>query len=142
MAKILLTVLLFTAFSDQPEEGWKLFSKVTFKSVFFKQEKEYFLVPVFDSAIKSKQGIEIKIKGYYMAVDMKVNSLILSKVPSASCFFCGGAGPESIAEVVLKSKRPKLKADQIITVTGILKLNDLDIDHLNFILEDAEIVTH
>ena len=125
---------------EPAQEGWKLFAKVQFKSVFFKAQNEYFLVPAFDAAMRSKQGIEIQIKGHYMPVELKNNSLVLSKFPYASCFFCGGAGPESVAEVKLKNKLPKLKADQVITVKGILKLNDNNVNHLNFILEEAEIL--
>ena len=65
--------------------------------------------------------------------------IILSKFPYSQCFFCGGAGPESVAEIYFSSKRPRLKADQLITVTGLLKLNALDINHMNFILENARI---
>ncbi len=57
------------------------------------------------------------------------------------CFFCGGASPASVAEIYFKVKPPRFKADQIIAVRGILKLNDSDIDHMNFILNDAELIT-
>jgi hypothetical protein len=41
----------------------------------------------------------------------------------------------------LKKKPTKrIKVDEIITIKGKLKLNDTDIDELNFILLDAEII--
>jgi hypothetical protein len=123
-----------------PDEGWALFARAKFKSTYFKEQNEHFLVPSFDQLLLSKRGVEIQIKGHYMPIDMKGNSLILSRYPYSSCFFCGGAGPESVAEIVLKDKKPKLKADQVITVKGRLRLNDSDINHLNFVLEEAEIV--
>lgn len=54
----------------------------------------------------------------------------------ASCFFCGGAGPETIIEVIFK-KKPPFKTDQIVEITGILELNADDVDHCNYILKEA-----
>lgn len=65
--------------------------------------------------------------------------MILSKYPMAQCFFCGIAGPESVVEVTLKEKPPRLKPDQVITITGILKLNDSDVEHMNFLLVDVKV---
>ncbi len=138
--KIFVVLIMILGVSAIPDEGWTLFARTMFKSKFFKEQNEYFLVPAFDQVLLSKRGEEVQIKGYYMPIDMKGNSLILSRNPYSSCFFCGGAGPESVAEVVLKDKKPRLKVDQVITVKGRLKLNDSDINHLNFVLEEAEII--
>ena len=54
----------------------------------------------------------------------------------ASCFFCGAAGPETIVEVSFEEK-PPFKTDQIVTVTGILQLNANNVDHCNYILNEA-----
>jgi hypothetical protein len=122
------------------EEGWDTLARVPFHSKFFKEHNEYFLVPTFDAAIRSREGKEIILKGHYMPFDLPEKSVILSKYPYAACFFCGGAGPESVAEVVFLNKPPRFRADQIITVKGKLKLNDKDVSHLNFILMDAELI--
>jgi hypothetical protein len=58
----------------------------------------------------------------------------------ANVFFCGGAGPESIAEVYFKAATPKFEGDQFIRIKGKLKLNDDDLEHGNFIVEDAVVV--
>lgn len=135
--------VVFTMSSFAPPssvEGWGVFARVKFTSTFFKELNEYFLVPAFDKRITSLAGSEIILKGYYIPFDLPKNQLIISKNPYSACFFCGGAGPESVAEVVLISKAPKLKVDQVITIKGKLKLNDKDVNHLNFILVEAEIV--
>ncbi len=139
---ILVIVFMYCSIAQaQSTEGWTLFAKVKFNSSFFNEYKEYFLVPSFDSKIKSHEGMEITLRGHYMPMDLENNKvIILSKYPYAQCFFCGGAGPESVAEIVFPLKRPKLKADQIITVVGKLQLNDTDVDHLNFILKDASLI--
>lgn len=78
------------------------------------------------------------MEGYYMPLDLENNyTIVLSRNPYAQCFFCGGAGPESVIEVNFSAKPPKFKMDQIVRVTGVLKLNDKDIEHMNFILTDA-----
>jgi hypothetical protein len=58
----------------------------------------------------------------------------------SQCFFCGGGGPESIAEVTFKGTPSKFQVDDMITVKGKLKLNINDVDHVNFILLDAVLV--
>lgn len=140
---ILITVLIscFTLFSQSGDvNGWHTFARVKFESKFFKELNTYFLVPVFDQRIRAVVGTELTLKGYYIPFDLPKNQLVISKNPYAECFFCGGAGPESVAEAVLINKAPKMKVDQLITIKGKLKLNDTDTNHMNFILEDAEII--
>lgn len=138
---LIFIFLIWSVAQAQSTDGWTLFAKVKFVSKFFNEYKEYFLVPSFDSKIKSYEGMELTLRGHYMPMDLENNkAIILSKYPYAQCFFCGGAGPESVAEIVFPSKRPKLKADQIITVVGKLQLNNTDVNHLNFILKDASLI--
>jgi hypothetical protein len=133
----LVAHLLFQSNAD----GWTTFARVKFTSTFFKEMNEYFLVPTFTPELRAKLGSEFVLKGHYLPFDLEGNAIILSKNPYASCFFCGGAGPESVAEINFKVKRPKLKSDQVITVKGKLRLNGTDVNHLNFILDEAEILT-
>ena len=141
MSKFLFSALLMFAVADPQESAWAIFERIPFKTRFFKEYSDYFLVPQFDAAIRALEGKPLVVKGHFMPMDVGPNIVIVSKYPYAACFFCGGAGPESVAEVVFKSRPPKFKADQIITVQGRLRLNDSDVTHLNFILEDAEVVT-
>jgi hypothetical protein len=136
-----LALVLWLLPADPVESTWALFERVPFKTKYFPELSEHFLVPQFDAAIRAREGKVLQIKGHYMPMDVGRQTVIISKYPYAACFFCGGAGPESVAEVHFKSKPPKFKADQVISVQGRLKLNDSDVEHLNFILEDAELVT-
>ena len=144
--KVILSIIFifcFSAFTPGDKvDGWPVFARVKFTPTLFKKSNEYSLVPLFDQRIRSLEGTEIILKGYHIPFDLPKNQLIISKSAYASCFFCGGAGPESVAEVILKSNAPKLKVDQIISVKGKLKLNDKDIDHMNFILVEAEIIVN
>jgi hypothetical protein len=55
------------------------------------------------------------------------------------CFFCGGAGPQSVVEVYFpKGKKvPIYPTDKLVKVKGRLKINATDIEKLNFVLYDA-----
>ncbi len=64
---------------------------------------------------------------------------VLSAYPYSMCFFCGGAGPESVMGLKLKKNR-KFKTDEIHLFKGTLELNANDIYELNYILADAEVV--
>ncbi len=139
MKNILLLILLNAPPST---EGWQLFARTKFVSTYIKQYNEYFLVPQFDAKIKQLQGTEIDLQGHYIPLDLPAGSIVLSKNPYSSCFFCGGAGPETVAEINFKNKSPKLKPDQVITVKGKLRLNDKDVEHMTFILDQAELITN
>lgn len=136
--KMLLTLLICLFLGK--DDGWSLLIDVKFESEYFKAQNAYFLVPKFGPELKSKEGTFIELEGYYMPMDMSGNTFIISKFPYSSCFFCGGAGPESIAEVTMKNKPPKLKVDQVIRVRGKLKLNATDPDHMCFQLLESALV--
>ena len=61
---------------------------------------------------------------------------LLSKNPLASCFFCGGAGPETVIEVYFKEK-PPYKTDDVVEITGKLQLNVDDVSKANYILNNS-----
>lgn len=119
-------------------DAWALFAKTKFDAKYNDKAGEYFLYPTFPDELKNRVGKEIDMEGYYLPIDVEGDAyIILSKFPFAQCFFCGGAGPESIAEVSFKVKQEKFEPDQFIRIKGKLKLNESDIEHGNFIIEDA-----
>jgi hypothetical protein len=142
MKHIALAVCMSISFQleAQLHNGWTIFARVKFNSRYFKEFDQHFLVPSFDSNTRALEGSTVSIRGHYMPIDLdNSRAIVLSKYPYSQCFFCGGAGPESVVEIIFSSKHPKLKTDQIITVHGKLRLNDKDINHLNFILDHAEL---
>lgn len=138
----MLVLAGFTLSSFQlSTDGWDLFARVKFASKFIKEYNEYFLVPSFDEKIRQFEGKEVLLKGYYLPLEINdANTIILSRYPYSMCFFCGGAGPESVAEIVF-AKKPAIKVNQVVTVRGNLRLNDADVEHMNFILEEAVVWT-
>lgn len=123
-------------------DGWALLAKTKFETKYNDKAAEYFLYPVFPAELKVLVGKDITLEGYYMPIDIEGDAyIILSKFPYSQCFFCGGAGPESIAEVTFKIKQGKFEMDQFLRVKGKLKLNEGNIDHGNFILEEASMIS-
>jgi hypothetical protein len=138
-----LWLLTGIAYAQPPEkiDTWEIFATVKFTSKYYKQYKEHFLTPSFDANLRTLEGTDMVLSGHYMPLDLPdKKSIIISKYPYAACFFCGGAGPESVAEIQFTKPAPRFKADQIITIKGKLKLNYTNVDHLNFILTEAEVV--
>ncbi len=99
--------------------------------------------PVFGDEIQSLDGKEVSLEGFVLLIETEDEEIvILSKYPYSQCFFCGGAGPESVVDVLLKDeeKEHNLRMDQRVTFKGTLKLNIDDLDHLNYIFENAELI--
>lgn len=131
-----------SAFAQTPKfDAWNEFAKTKFEPKYYEKIGEYLFYPNFPDALKTLQGKEITVEGYYVPfAPEEGNYIIISKYPMSQCFFCGGGGPESIAEVTFKTNPGKFQVDDLITVRGKLKLNSDDIDHVNFILTDAVLV--
>jgi len=121
---------------------WALFAKTRFTEKLNRELSMYFLYPSFPAELMELEGKEITLSGFYIPLDMNDDKMvILSKFPMAQCFFCGGAGSESVAVAYLRDRNPKkIKTDQIIKVRGRLILNDKDVDELTFIIKDAKII--
>jgi hypothetical protein len=142
MKKSLIIFFLAVSISSLAQtDTWATFAKTKFDAKYSEKAQEYFLFPVFPDELKNLVGKEISMEGYYLPIDVENNAyIILSKFPFSQCFFCGGAGPESIAEIFFKIKPGKFEPDQYIRVKGKLKLNEGDIEHGNFILEEAALI--
>jgi hypothetical protein len=119
---------------------WKSLSKISYKKEYdelmgFKIDK-----PVFSEQVKALQGKELTIKGYIIPVEgyKSHKEFIFSAYPYSMCFFCGGAGPETVMEVEAL-EGVKYSADAII-IKGNLMLNDKDINRLMYKLVNAKLV--
>lgn len=141
MLRLTIIFLLFTSAPgfSQTKITWETLSDVSFTRKYFEEVDEFLFYPHFGSSVKGLEGKEVYLKGYMLAIEPEEDIYILSRFPFASCFFCGNSGPESIVELKLKPDHPRFRMDQVVTIKGNLKLNQDDINHCNYILEDAEI---
>ncbi len=119
---------------------WKTLAKITYKKKYDELMGFKIDIPVFSDQIKALEGKEVTVKGYIIPVEgyKSHKEFIFSAFPYNMCFFCGGAGPETVMEV-LATEGVEYTAEQVV-LKGKLSLNDEDINHLMYLLTDAVIV--
>ncbi|GAB4031528.1 DUF3299 domain-containing protein [Spirosoma jeollabukense] len=120
--------------------SWEVLRDVTFKKKWYAEESVYMLYPTFGQGIQKLNGKTVELTGYVLPVDLESNIYVLSAFPYSACFFCGGAGPESVVSLKFKKTDKKFKTDERRTFHGTLKLNADNIYELNYILADAEMI--
>ncbi len=124
----------------QVANGWKIFEGASFKEEYIEEYGSFTSMLENTKEIREIEGAEITLKGYYIPVE-EDGIIILSKFPFASCFFCGAAGLESIAEVRMRQKpKRRFKMDEKLTFTGRIHFNTSDWRLFSFILKDATLV--
>jgi hypothetical protein len=132
--------MLLTAVQVQAQNEanmWKTLSKITYTKEYdeilgFKVD-----VPQFSDEIQRLENKEIVIKGYIIPVEgyKSHKEFIFSAYPYNMCFFCGGAGPETVMEVYAKEDI-KYTTEPVI-IRGKLELNSSDINRLIYALHDV-----
>ena len=93
--------------------------------------------PVFAEAVRALDGERITLRGYVIPTEgyKSHTEFIFSAYPYSMCFFCGGAGPETVIEV--RADEPVDYSPEAISLTGTLRLNASDPNALMYLLEDA-----
>ncbi len=136
---ILLITLFCTSIQAQnsTKNIWKTLSKITYKKEYDELMGFKIDIPVFSKPIKELENQEIVVKGYIIPVEgyKSHKEFIFSAFPYNMCFFCGGAGPETVMEVEA-SEAIEYTAEQIV-LKGTLVLNDSDINRLMYLIKDA-----
>lgn len=139
---ICLIILLYTATTQaqNPYATWKLLKDVKIKTKYDPVKKYEVDVPIFGNKVKAMHGKTITIKGYLIPIEAytKQGFFILSALPYNLCYFCGGAGPDTVMEVATKQKIKY--TDKPIILRGKLLLNANDVDHLMYRLQGAKVV--
>lgn len=142
MARICIVILSFISVSSfaQNENMWKTLSKVEIEKKFDETLNFEVDFPTFSEEVQQLDGQTIELQGWMIPLEELQGEtyFVLSSLPFANCFFCGGAGPETVAEVFSKEKIKY--TEKRITVRGKLKINADDPMKLMYILQQAEIV--
>ena len=139
---ILLPIIALLSFAPAAipvKLTWETLRDVTFKKKWYPEESVYMLYPTFGPAVQKLKGKEVSITGYILPIDLDANMYVLSAFPYSACFFCGGAGPESVMALKFKKNPRKFKTDERLTLKGTLALNADDIYQMNYVLENAEV---
>ena len=142
LRKIVLGLVfsLFLISGNAQDQAWKTLSKITFVKEYddflgFKIDK-----PIFSDKVKDLEGTEITIRGFIIPVEgyKSHTEFVFSAFPYNMCFFCGGAGPETVMEVA--ASEPVEYTAEPVTLRGILRLNADDINRLMYLLEETVLV--
>lgn len=137
-----LFALLFTPVAQSQDTNlWKTLSKITYEKKFDELLGFKVDVPVFSEPIQELEGKVVEVSGYIVPVEgyKSHTEFVFSAYPYNMCFFCGGAGPETVMEV--SSAEPVKYTTDKVRLRGKLSLNNDDINRLMYVLTEAELIT-
>lgn len=132
-------LIFFVWYWSATFQGWETLSQLELVTSQDELLGELVTLPMFSEELKSHAGTQVVLEGYIIPLDQARGQdyFVLSRFPYNNCFFCGNAGPETVAEVY--TREPINFEAGKVQVTGQLLLNDDDPLHLFFIIEDADV---
>jgi hypothetical protein len=132
---IILLSLIVSELRAQETDFWQVLAEVTYESKLTGDGEMD--SPKFSKRLQGWNGKKISLKGYLIPLSEfgGKDAYMLSSLPFNNCFFCGGAGPETVVEVQVKQSL-KFTSERIV-VEGILILNHDNPDHHMYILKDV-----
>ncbi len=138
MLQSIQTVFLFFIFS-QEIAGWELLATVEIGKGYDEFMGTEVDKPTFSDQLKEREDKKLTLEGFIISMqeESDYSYFVLSRFPYQSCFFCGGAGPETVVEIYLTKKINY--TDERVQATGTLRLNKDNPLHLFYILEDSEV---
>ncbi len=132
--------MLFSVHTQaQKRVSWDQLADVKYSYEYSETFKTWYSKPTFGESVKELDQQEIVLKGYVLPMDVEGDYFILSQFPYSSCFFCGGAGQESVVELRFKKRKRSFKMDEFVAFKGKIKLNDV-VFEMSYLLEDAVMV--
>lgn len=140
LAALLISLLTaqYSRAQDSPRDiDWELLAEVNFEDQYFEELEGWYLVPQFSDTVRQYDGKQVAIRGYIIPIDVEEGRYALSAYPYNNCFFCGGAGPESVLTLDFRDPPPRYDTDDYQTFRGQLELNDQDQKEFIYILRQA-----
>ena len=135
----LITILSASHLSSQQFIDWGILADVEFEEKYDENSGLEILHAKFGGLVQSFDTQEVQISGYVIPLDPLGTTYVLSRNPNASCFFCGGAGPETIIKLALKPEAIKrYRTDDYRNFQGVLELNVSNEREFNYVLRNAE----
>lgn len=135
---LLAMIMAAGAVGAQEENIWKTLSKVAYKKEYHELLGFKVDVPVFSPQIKDLDGKMITVRGYVIPTEgfKSHKEFVFSAFPYNMCYFCGGAGPETVMEV--EALEPVKFTSDPIVLRGTLQLNAKDINRLMYKITEAK----
>jgi hypothetical protein len=115
--------------------NWQMLG-IGFKKTWHEEYKADVSMPLFTDTLQKLNGHWVALSGYVIPMEYGSKKFALSKNPNSSCFFCGGAGVETMVIVICKNKPIDYPNDAFIKVVGRLNLVNSFNDFI-YVLTDA-----
>jgi len=132
----------------QPVGPWEDLLTLKFDIRFDESVDDVIFEPKLSERVRQYEGKTIELEGFIIPHDIAADAMasmdndgqqfMFSAFPLASCFFCGGAGAESVMEAF--PKNPLQYTDQKVTIRGRLEFNTTDFLQLPYQLKDVVLV--
>ena len=139
MNKFICIIILFISNNifSQTEIDWLMLRDVYYTSEYKDEIYGYMQIPFFGKGVEDLDNKEVKITGFMLTLSPDEGIFVLSQNPYADCFFCGYGGPESAIELRLKPGYDSFLMDELVTVTGTLRLNREDVSSGVYVMDNA-----
>jgi hypothetical protein len=132
----------------EPVGPWEDLLTLKFDIRFDESVDDVIFEPKISKIVQKYEGQIIEIEGFIIPHDIAADAMasmdddgqqfMFSAFPLASCFFCGGAGAESVMEAF--PKNPLQYTDQKVKIRGRLEFNTTDFLKLPYQLKDVVLV--
>lgn len=129
--------LLSNSLYAQTPINWDLLAEIEIENKHDEKAKAYYSQIIPSENVQALNQKRVKIKGFILPMDVKDGYYILSAFPNSSCFFCGGAGEESVIELKFKDEPKTYKMDDVVTFEGIFRWNSKPFE-LPYVMEEVE----
>ena len=133
----LIIFLISNSIFSQVEIDWLKLRDVYYESEYNEELYGYYQIAHFGETVESLDNKEVRITGYMLTLAPDEGIFVLSENPYADCFFCGFGGPESAIELRLNPGYDDFLMDELVTVTGILRLKRDDVSSGVYIMDNA-----
>ena len=134
---IIIFFLISNSIYSQVEIDWLKLRDVYYESEYNEELYGYYQIAHFGETVESLDNKEVRITGYMLTLAPDEGIFVLSENPYADCFFCGFGGPESAIELRLNPGYDDFLMDELVTVTGILRLKRDDVSSGVYIMDNA-----
>ncbi len=139
---LLLIIITSAALQAQVRNDWSILGTTVFEEIFNEEFNTSEYKPNFSEEVLAQEGKEVILLGYIVTsleTGEDYEGIVFSKYPFENCYFCGGAGPETVAQIEFDPKAATFKLGNAYGFKGKLFLNKDDPDKLTFILKEAEL---
>jgi hypothetical protein len=136
------SLLLTSSVAMAQQDAWPSLTSITFNKVYDEVMGMEVDKPVFGIVQQSLNGKEITLRGYIIPLEGKVKQshFMFSVYPISMCFFCGNAGPETVAEVFMANGQKLPYVEDKIHIKGTLQLNPSDPSGTIYKLINAQLI--